>query len=50
VSANDTKIVQAPVTQRVRNDLAQLAKKEDRSLANYLSRVITEHHEKVMKK
>lgn len=45
MAASDKTVVSATILKRVRNDLAKEAKKDgDRSLSNYLSKVITEHH------
>lgn len=48
---NDMTVVSSTIAKRVRNDLAKIAKQDgNRSLSNYLSIIINEHHKKVMKK
>lgn len=48
MASNDITNTNCPLPKGVRNDLAKIAKGELRSLPNYLSKIVIEHHEKVM--
>ena len=37
-------VVSATIPKRIRNDLANEAKKEGRAFANYLAKIISDHH------